>query len=155
MFTISGRGAAHGVIAKQGAETALAEVNASGGILGREVVGVFVDEGSPDTATQKAENLVNTDKVSAIIGVISSAVAPLVAAAAKGLQVPLLITTAQTNVVTVPTVQPVHVSNPPGTTTRLKDDCSRCRRTPSKDVDHHWSELRLGLGVVGYVPKGT
>ena len=100
MFTISGRGAAHGVIAKQGAEIALAEVNASGGILGREVVGVFVDEGTPDSATKTFENLVNTDKVSAVIGVISSAVAPRVAAAAKSLQVPLLITTAQTNVVT-------------------------------------------------------
>lgn len=100
LFTMSGRGAAHGVIAKQGAEIALAEVNASGGVLDREVVGVFKDEGAPDSATKTAENLVNTDKVAAIIGVISSAVAPRVAAAAKGLQVPLLITTAQTSVVT-------------------------------------------------------
>ncbi|MBI4965815.1 MAG: ABC transporter substrate-binding protein [Desulfomonile tiedjei] len=100
LFTMSGRGAAHGVTAKQGAEIALAEVNASGGILGRKVVGVFEDEGAPDAATQRAENLVKTEKVNAIIGVISSAVAPRVAAVAKGLQVPLIITTAQTNVVT-------------------------------------------------------
>jgi branched-chain amino acid transport system substrate-binding protein len=100
MFTMSGRGAAHGVIAKQGAEIALAEVNASGGILGRELVGVFVDEGNPDSAAKTVENLVNTDKMSAIIGVVSSGVAPRVASAAKSLQVPLLITTAQTSVVT-------------------------------------------------------
>ena len=100
MFTMSGRGAAHGVIAKQGAEIALAEVNASGGILGRELVGVFVDEGNPDSAAKTVENLVITDKMNAIIGVVSSGVAPRVASAAKSLQVPLLITTAQTSVVT-------------------------------------------------------
>ncbi|MFZ5865507.1 MAG: ABC transporter substrate-binding protein [Thermodesulfobacteriota bacterium] len=102
MFFMSGRGAVHGTVGRQGAEIAVAEVNASGGILGREVVGVFKDEGTPDSATKIVEDLVNTDKVSAIIGVISSAVAPRVAAAAKGLQVPLLITTAQTTVVTGP-----------------------------------------------------
>jgi branched-chain amino acid transport system substrate-binding protein len=102
MFFMSGRGAVHGTVGRQGAEIAVAEVNASGGILGREVVGVFKDEGTPDSATQIVEDLVNRDKVSAIIGVISSAVAPRVAAAAKSLQVPLLITTAQTTVVTGP-----------------------------------------------------
>jgi branched-chain amino acid transport system substrate-binding protein len=102
LFTMSGRGGAHGMIAKQGAETALEELNASGGIMGREVVGVFEDEGNPDTATKVAEKLVKTDKVDAIIGVTSSAVAPRVAAVAKSLQVPLIITTAQTNVITGP-----------------------------------------------------
>lgn len=100
LFTMSGRGGAHGSIGKQGAEIALEDVNASGGIMGRQVVGVFEDEGNPDSAVKVVEKLVKTDKVDALIGVISSAVAPRVAAAAKSLQVPLIITTAQTNVVT-------------------------------------------------------
>ena len=100
LFTMSGRGGAHGVIAKQGAEIALDEVNASGGIMGRQVVGVFEDEGNPDTAVKVVEKLVKTDKADVIIGVTSSAVAPRVAAEAKSLKVPLIITTAQTNVIT-------------------------------------------------------
>ncbi|MGO9568794.1 MAG: ABC transporter substrate-binding protein [Desulfomonilaceae bacterium] len=100
LFIMSGRGAVHGSIAKQGAEIALAEVNESGGIMGREVVGIFEDEGTPDTAVKVAEKLVKVDKVDVMVGITSSAVAPLVAAAAKDLHVPLIITTAQTNVVT-------------------------------------------------------
>ncbi|MBI5249559.1 MAG: ABC transporter substrate-binding protein, partial [Desulfomonile tiedjei] len=100
MFTMSGRGAVHGATAKQGAEIALTEVNASGGILGREVIGVFENEGTPDSSIKTVENLVNADKADAIIGIISSAVAPRVAAVAKDLRIPLLITTAQTTVLT-------------------------------------------------------
>jgi len=100
LFTMSGRGGTHGMIAKQGAETALDDVNASGGILGRQVEGIFENEGNPDTSSKVVEKLVKTDKADVIIGVTSSAVAPRVAAEAKSPQVPLLVTTAQTNVIT-------------------------------------------------------
>jgi branched-chain amino acid transport system substrate-binding protein len=110
LFTMSGRSAAHGVIAKQGADTALAEANASGGIMGREVVGLFEDEGKPDTSVKVVEKLVNQDKVDAIIGVVSSAVASKVAAAAKDLHVPLIVTTAHANEVTGQQCKPVHFS---------------------------------------------
>lgn len=100
LFTMSGRSAAHGVIARQGAEMALAEANVSGGIGGRELQALFEDEGKPDTAVKLVEKLVKTDKVDAIIGVVSSAVASKVATAAKDLQVPLIVTTAHSNDVT-------------------------------------------------------
>ena len=101
IYLLSGRAAAHGVVAKQGAEIALEEVNKAGGINGRRVVGIFEDtKVTPEIAINALQKLVTIDKVDVVIGVISSKVAISVAPVVKRLRVPLIITTAQTPAVT-------------------------------------------------------
>lgn len=62
-----------GEYAVMGVKLAAEEVNAAGGIMGRKVELVLEDSVNPQTASAKAERLVERDKVSMIIGEISSA----------------------------------------------------------------------------------
>ncbi|BAT61698.1 leucine-specific-binding protein precursor [Variibacter gotjawalensis] len=62
-----------GEYAVMGVKLAAEEVNAAGGIMGRKVELVLEDSVNPQTASSKAERLVERDKVSMIIGEISSA----------------------------------------------------------------------------------
>ena len=76
LYILSGRVAQFGYIAKQGADLAISEINRSGGINGRPIKAIFRDtKARPETAIEEAENLVNKDKVDALIGIISSRVA--------------------------------------------------------------------------------
>jgi branched-chain amino acid transport system substrate-binding protein len=107
MFTFTGRQAVHGSLSQQGAEVAINEINKAGGILGRQVEGVFVDDkANPKEGAELARKLTETVKVDAIIGLTVSDVAVEVSQAAKALRVPLIITTAQTQVVTGPQCNP-------------------------------------------------
>jgi branched-chain amino acid transport system substrate-binding protein len=56
-----------------GIKLAQEEINASGGVLGRQIDLVMEDSVNPQTASAKAERLVDRDKVAMIIGEISSA----------------------------------------------------------------------------------
>src|SRR5438552_15998970 len=56
-----------------GIKLAAEEVNASGGVLGRKIELVMEDSINPQTASAKAERLIERDKVAMIIGEISSA----------------------------------------------------------------------------------
>ena len=101
IYIFSGRMALHGQVARQGAETAIGEINRAGGIAGRQVVGIFEDsQAKPETGVKVAKKLVTQDKVDAVIGIISSGVVPAVAAAMNELKTPLIITTAVNPVVT-------------------------------------------------------
>jgi branched-chain amino acid transport system substrate-binding protein len=101
IYIFSGRAALHGEVAKQGAELAMAEINQAGGIAGREVIGIFEDsQAKPEVGVQAARKLVAKDKVDAVIGIISSDVAPAVSAAMNEMKTPLIITTAANPVVT-------------------------------------------------------
>jgi branched-chain amino acid transport system substrate-binding protein len=101
IFILSGRGGNHGMVAKQGATTAVDEINASGGILGRKIEAIFEDsEGNAKKGAEVAKKLILQDRVDAIIGVISSGVAPAVADVAAEHRTPLLITTALNPVIT-------------------------------------------------------
>jgi branched-chain amino acid transport system substrate-binding protein len=62
-----------GDFAVQGIQLAAEEVNAAGGVNGRKVELVLEDSVNPQTASAKAERLVERDKVAMIIGEISSA----------------------------------------------------------------------------------
>lgn len=62
-----------GEYAVMAADLAVEEINAAGGVLGRQIQLVKEDSINPQTATTKAERMVERDKVVAILGEISSA----------------------------------------------------------------------------------
>jgi len=70
----------YGVMA---ADLAVEEINASGGIMGRKVELLKEDSVNPQTASTKAERMIERDKVTCIIGEISSASALTIAQVAQ------------------------------------------------------------------------
>ena len=62
-----------GEFAQMGVKLSAEEINAAGGVLGRKVELVIEDSVNPQTASAKAERLIERDKVAMIIGEISSA----------------------------------------------------------------------------------
>ncbi len=62
-----------GEYAQMGVKLAAEEVNAGGGVLGRKIELLLEDSVNPQTASAKAERLIERDKVAMIIGEISSA----------------------------------------------------------------------------------
>jgi branched-chain amino acid transport system substrate-binding protein len=62
-----------GEYAVMGVTLAVEEINAAGGILGRKIELIAEDSVNPQTASTKAERLIERDKCVAIIGEISSA----------------------------------------------------------------------------------
>ncbi|HEY9451119.1 MAG TPA: ABC transporter substrate-binding protein [Bradyrhizobium sp.] len=73
---LTGTYAAEGESEKRGAQMALAEVNAKGGLLGRKVELLIEDEGAnAGLAAQKAHKLIEQDKVDFLMGAVSSATA--------------------------------------------------------------------------------
>ena len=73
---MTGTYAAEGDSEVRGAKMALAEVNAKGGINGRQVALLVEDEGAnAGLAAQKAHKLIEQDKVNFLMGAVSSATA--------------------------------------------------------------------------------
>ena len=62
-----------GEYAVMGINLAVEEINAAGGVMGRKIELIAEDSVNPQTASTKAERLIERDKVVAIIGEISSA----------------------------------------------------------------------------------
>ncbi len=62
-----------GEFAVQAADMAVAEINAAGGVNGRRIELLKEDSVNPQTASTKAERMVERDKVACIVGEISSA----------------------------------------------------------------------------------
>jgi branched-chain amino acid transport system substrate-binding protein len=62
-----------GEFAVQAADMAVAEINAAGGVNGRKIELLKEDSVNPQTASTKAERMIERDKVACIIGEISSA----------------------------------------------------------------------------------
>ena len=62
-----------GEYAVMGVKLAADEINAGGGVMGRKIDLVMEDSVNPQTASAKAERLIERDKVAMIIGEISSA----------------------------------------------------------------------------------
>ena len=101
LFWMSGRTGAAGELAKNGAQVALQELNKSGGIQGRKLVAFFADsQGDPKIAGQAFAKLVKDKGVNVVIGVQADEVAPVLADLALQYKVPLIITEAQSNIVT-------------------------------------------------------
>lgn len=69
---------------QRGADLAVQEINAAGGVLGNPIQIVHTDDqGVPATATARAQQLINTNHVSAIIGAVGSSFCQAVLAVAK------------------------------------------------------------------------
>jgi branched-chain amino acid transport system substrate-binding protein len=62
-----------GEFAVQAADMAVAEINAAGGVSGRKIELLKEDSVNPQTASTKAERMIERDKVACIVGEISSA----------------------------------------------------------------------------------
>src|ERR1700754_71174 len=62
-----------GEYAVQAVDLATEEINASGGVMGRKLEVIKEDSVNPQTASTKAERLIERDKVLCIVGEISSA----------------------------------------------------------------------------------
>ena len=62
-----------GEYAVMAADLAVEEINAKGGVLGRKIDLIKEDSVNPQTASTKAERLIERDKVACIVGEISSA----------------------------------------------------------------------------------
>src|SRR3979409_704348 len=72
-----------GEYAVMGVNLAVDEINAAGGVMGRKIELIAEDSVNPQTASTKAERLIERDKVVALIGEISSASALAIAQVAQ------------------------------------------------------------------------
>ncbi len=96
-----------GEVADQGVQFAVNRINASGGLLGRQVEVVKADtKAKPDDGLKAVEKLVMEDRVDAVVGIVSSAVALKVVPEMNRLQTPLIITHAMAEDVTGPKCNP-------------------------------------------------
>jgi len=80
LFHMTGGGAIWGPSMMQCMELAINQINAAGGVLGRQLEMVAEDDNtSPDVAIQKASKMVQQDGVKALVGVVYSSVRAAVA----------------------------------------------------------------------------
>ena len=82
LVPLSGAGGAYGPSMAKAAKSVIDQVNAAGGILGRQIaLSVVDDQTSPDAGVRAARQLIDLTKVAAIIGTwassVTTAVAPL------------------------------------------------------------------------------
>ena len=90
---LSGSFAAYGKSGRQGAQLAIDEINASGGLLGRKLELIQVDDqAKPDVGVQEARRLILDEKVNFLIGIDSSSVALGVAPLTNEYKIPLVVT---------------------------------------------------------------
>ena len=70
---MTGNNAAEGLNAQRGADMALAEINANGGIGGKKVAyDIFDDQGTPQQAATVAQRILDAGKYTAVIGHVDS-----------------------------------------------------------------------------------
>jgi len=101
VYIMSGPFSAYGQFAKKGAELAVDEINAAGGINGHKVKAFFEDStGKPDVAIRALRKLVFQEKADFLIGLDSSGVAKTVVPSLPQMKTPLIITHAATPDVT-------------------------------------------------------
>lgn len=101
VYIMSGPFSAYGQFAKKGAELAVDEINAAGGINGHQVEAYFEDStGKPDVAIRALRKLVFQEKVDFLVGLDSSGVANTVVPSIPQMKTPLIITHAATPDVT-------------------------------------------------------
>jgi branched-chain amino acid transport system substrate-binding protein len=95
--SLTGDGASFGQSSREGAELAVDELNAAGGVLGRQLrLLVEDDQSKPEEASNAVTKLVTQDKVVAVIGEVASRRTLAAAPIAQRYQIPM-ITPASTN----------------------------------------------------------
>src|SRR6202162_5151214 len=100
---LSGPAAVYGVPVTQGAEMAIADINAKGGVLGRKLELLSRDsKANADEAVRLARELIIKDNVDFLAGTLTSAEAPAVSTIAKENKVVFLAPSAKTMKLTAP-----------------------------------------------------
>jgi branched-chain amino acid transport system substrate-binding protein len=101
LFILSGNFAGYGKSGSQGAQLAAEEINARGGVLGRPIQLVVVDDqGNPEVGVREARRLILQEKVDFLFGIDSSSVALAVAPLTDEYKIPLVVTHAATPTLT-------------------------------------------------------
>jgi branched-chain amino acid transport system substrate-binding protein len=93
--SLTGPQAAFGKAHKLGYEIATAEINAKGGVLGKQIeVIIYDDQGKPDQAVQGATKLIDQDHVAIVLGAYSSETTRPIVRTVTDKGVPLIMPTA-------------------------------------------------------------
>jgi branched-chain amino acid transport system substrate-binding protein len=93
--SLTGPQAAFGAAHKLGYQIASSEINAKGGVLGKQIEIIYYDDqGKPDQAVQGASKLMDQDHVAIILGAYSSETTRAVLPAVTQKSVPLIMPTA-------------------------------------------------------------
>ena len=94
---LTGNAATFGISARKGAELAVDELNAAGGVLGRKIEAIFDDNASvSDQSAKVASKLIYQDKVHVLLGAVASSNSIAMAKIAEEAKVPM-VTPASTN----------------------------------------------------------
>src|SRR5947208_6541793 len=100
---LSGPTAVYGVPVTKGAEMAIADINAKGGVLGRKLELLSRDsKANADEAVRQAREMIIKDNVDFLSGTLTSAEAPAVSTIAKENKVVFVAPTAKTMLLTAP-----------------------------------------------------
>lgn len=95
MGPLSGAASTYGISVKEGAQLLEKEVNNAGGISGKKIQFIFEDDqADPNSAMQAFNKLVDDEKVSAILGPVTSGATLAVAPNATSRQIPMITPTA-------------------------------------------------------------
>lgn len=88
---LSGKASTYGQSVKNGADLYIEELNKAGGIDGKKIELIFEDDQADQAAAMNALNkLVDNDKVSAVIGAVTSAPTLAIAPKATSMKIPLI-----------------------------------------------------------------
>lgn len=113
---LSGAIALFGQANKNAAELAVKQLNEQGGVLGRPVqITVRDAQARPEEGAKIARDLITNEKVDALLGPVSSAVALAVSQVAKENKIPVLFHTSNTEALTVEQFHPYMASVVPNT----------------------------------------
>ena len=101
-------------VRRMGVKLAAEEINDAGGVLGRKIELVMEDSVNPQTASAKAERLIERDKVAMIIGEISSASGLAIGQVANRPKTVFINTGCNSDALRGDELQPVHVPHRSG-----------------------------------------
>jgi len=92
---LSGAASTYGISVKEGAQLLEKEVNSAGGINGKKIKFIFEDDqADPNSSMQAFNKLVDSEKVSAILGPVTSGATLAVAPNSTAKQIPMITPTA-------------------------------------------------------------
>ena len=101
LLPLTGSQAKFGEIEKRSFEMAAEEINAKGGVNGKQIELLFEDDtGKPDVGRSAVEKLISRDKVPVITGGYSSSVTAAAAPVAQQFKVPFVICTGSADDIT-------------------------------------------------------
>lgn len=140
LFPFSGPISASGIEARNAAEIAAEWVNSEGGLNGQEIELVQADtEASPDTAVQRARQLIQQDDAEVIVGAVSSAVTKAINQFTSTQGVPQIVTGSAT-----PDVTKVECTK---TLFRVNTNLIHQQRATVELLKQEYSDLKTVAGV--------